>query len=218
MGVLSSVHLVDRLFKKELGDPNRIFIMPPPEQKYLKDASVDLMLGNHFIVTKNARFSALDARSPTTKQDIASYQERVYVPFHGRPLVLHPGTFVLGVTWQYIGLPNNVYAQVFSRSTWGRTGLTVATAVSVHPGFCGCLTLELVNHGNAPVDLYPGSRLAQIVFFEVDQVAQVEAPSHSKYCGLIEPSFSRLYDELEELRQLERIGKIATLQDKAIAD
>ena len=32
---------------------------------------------------------------------------------------------------------------VIGRSSWGRRGLVIATAVEVHPGFVGCLTLEI---------------------------------------------------------------------------
>ncbi len=113
----------------------------------------------------------------------------------------------MGVTWQYIGLPHNIYAQVFSRSTWGRVGLTVATAVSIHPGFCGCLTLELVNNGNAPLALHPGSRIAQIVFFDTGAVENTSQVSASVYCGMTEPDFSKLYKEYEELQVWETIGK-----------
>lgn len=213
MTVLSSKKIIDRLFIDDPRKPERIFITPTPERKEIKDASIDLKLGNYFIVTKAAKFSILDATEEATKKDIASYQEKVFIPFHEH-LVLHPGTFVLGVTWQYIGLPNNVYAQVFSRSTWGRAGLTVATAVSIHPGFCGCLTLELVNHGNAPLALHPGSRIAQIVFFETDITDRKKLPINmSKYCGMTEPDFSKMYLEREELEKWKKIGKLASQQD-----
>ena len=140
MSVLSAGELRDRIYRKDAADPERIFIVPSPASDEILDASIDLSLGNSFIVTRSARFSALEALEETTEVDIASYQERVFVPFHEK-LVIHPGTFILGATWQYIGLPEGVQAQVLARSTWGRAGLTVATAVAVHPGFVGCLTL-----------------------------------------------------------------------------
>jgi len=211
MSVLSSKQIFDRLYRDNPRDPERIFLMPTPNPGEIKDASVDLVLGNYFIVTKTAKFSILDASERATRQDIASYQEKVFVPFN-KHLVLHPGTFVLGITWQYIGLPNNIYAQVFSRSTWGRAGLTVATAVSVHPDFCGCLTLELVNNGNVPLALHPGSRIAQIVFFDVEPTVASEPIRVSKYCGMTEPEFSKLYEEYKELEEWKRIGELASLQ------
>jgi len=55
-------------------------------------------------------------------------------------------------------------AYVAGRSTWGRLGLIVATAVGVHPGFAGNLTLELRNLGETPLTLYPGQTIAQLFF------------------------------------------------------
>ena len=212
MSVLSSNQLKGRIFKGDPRDPARIFVIPAPKRSEIKDASIDLVLGNYFIVTKTAKFSILDAGEDISERRIASYQEKVFVPF-GEYLVLHPGTFVLGVTWQYIGLPSNIYAQIFSRSTWGRTGLTIATAVSVHPGFCGCLTLELVNNGNAPLALHPGSRIAQIVFFNSGIEEEDTPTSVSKYCGMTEPDFSKLYMEYEELKRWKRIGKRTSFKE-----
>lgn len=211
MSVLSSDELVDRIYKHDAADPKRIFIVPTPRRDGIKDTSIDLVLGNYFIVTRTARFRALEAYSEETKKAIASYQEKVLIPF-GEYLVLHPRTFILGVTWQYIGLPNDIHAQVVARSTWGRAGLTVATAVVVHPCFCGCLTLELVNNGNAPIALYPGSRVAQMIFMYTKPIEAAHVARASKYFGTIEPGFTRLHDERPELERWEQIGRHISFQ------
>jgi dCTP deaminase len=44
--------------------------------------------------------------------------------------------------------------------------LVIATATAIHPGFQGVITLELVNHGNVPLVLYPGLLVAQVIFTE----------------------------------------------------
>lgn len=211
MSVLSADELVDRIYRHNAADPKRIFIVPTPRRESIKDTSIDMMLGNHFIVTRTARFSALDAYREETEKDIASYQERVLIPF-GEQLVLHPRTFILGVTWQYIGLPNDIHAQVVTRSTWGRAGLTVATAVVVHPCFSGCLTLELVNSGNAPIVLYPGSRIAHMIFMHVEPGKTIPLTGASKYFGMTEPGFTKLHDERPELEKWEQIGKHVSFQ------
>lgn len=211
MSVLSADELVDRIYRHDAADPKRIFIVPTPRRGGIKDTSIDLMLGNHFIVTRTARFPALDAHREETEKDIASYQERVLIPF-GEQLILHPGTFILGVTWQYIGLPNDIHAQVVARSTWGRAGLTVATAIVVHPCFSGCLTLELVNNGNAPIALYPGSRVAQMIFMHTEPGKTIPITGVSKYFGMTEPGFTKLHDERPELERWKQIGRHVSFQ------
>jgi dCTP deaminase len=59
-------------------------------------------------------------------------------------------------------------AYVVGRSSFGRLGLIIATAIGVHPHFFGALTLELRNLGEAPVRLYPGQTIAQLFFHELD--------------------------------------------------
>lgn len=211
MSVLSRSELIERIYCKDVQDPKRIFIVPSPQREEIGEASIDLCLGNRFIVTKSAKFDSLRAWEKTTPTELASYQEKVLIPFDHH-LVVHPGSLILGVSWQYIGLPKDVQAQVVSRSTWGRAGLTVATAFVVHPGFVGCLTLELVNSGNAPIALRPGTRLAQMIFMHVTGVSAADTTSMSRYFGMTEPGFSRLYDECDELDRWKKIGEHVSFQ------
>ncbi len=60
-------------------------------------------------------------------------------------------------------MPVNLSGYVLSRSRYGRIGLMVATATYIHPGWKGCLTLELFNYGEVPINLYCGSQMAQLV-------------------------------------------------------
>ena len=52
--------------------------------------------------------------------------------------------------------------------------MIIATACNVDPGFKGCITLELVNSGEAPLVLYPGVRIAQLVFHHADGKAKYD--------------------------------------------
>src|SRR6202034_1896322 len=99
---------------------------------------------------------------------LSTLYRRQYVPFGGR-IVIHPHQFILAATLEYIRLPTDLMAYVIGRSTWGRLGLIVATAVGIQPGFAGTLTWELRNLGEAPLSLYPGQIIAQIFFHRVSQ-------------------------------------------------
>jgi dCTP deaminase len=85
----------------------------------------------------------------------------------GDAVTIHPHQFILGVTLEYIRLPSDLMAYVVGRSSFGRLGLIIATAIGVHPHFFGALTLELRNLGEAPVRLYPGQTIAQLFFHEL---------------------------------------------------
>src|SRR5262245_18868742 len=84
-----------------------------------------------------------------------------YVRF-GDKYILHPGSFVFGVTLEWLRLPGDLAAYVIGRSSWGRRGLIIATATGVHPGFKGCLTLALTNVGEIPIAIKPGMETCQL--------------------------------------------------------
>jgi deoxycytidine triphosphate deaminase len=120
----------------------------------------DLRLGRIFTVFQRASVS--DINSLAGDADLSVIQREVQVGW-GDHFVLHQAELVLATTFESLRLDNDVSAQVLSRSSVGRLGLLSATAVQVHPGFRGCLTLELVNLANVPLRLTPGQRVAQIV-------------------------------------------------------
>ena len=54
------------------------------------------------------------------------------------PFVLHPGEFVLGVTLEYVALPDDLVGRLDGKSSLGRLGLVVhSTAGFVDPGWKG---------------------------------------------------------------------------------
>lgn len=148
----------------------RIIVTPRIEEPG-NSPSLDLRLGNRFIVFQRTGISTFNARRGNNPRAVQRFIER---PFSS-PFVLHPGEVVLASALEYIALPVDVGAQVITRSSYGRLGLITATAVQVHPLYRGCLTLELVNLGTVPLTLYPGERVAQLVFFSV-QVSEPDRP------------------------------------------
>ncbi len=191
MGTLSTQEIRNRL-KEKL--PTRLVITPLLEkEEQTKDNTVDLRLGNEFIITQQTSFEAIEpTRRKEIEKRIGQYQQRVRIGFHEK-FVLHPGQLILGSTLEYVALPNNLSAYVIGRSSWGRLGLVIATATEVSPCFKGSITLELVNLGEAPLVLYPGVRIAQLVLHTVEGVGTYEG----RYNCPTGPEFSRIYLDKE---------------------
>jgi len=93
---------------------------------------------------------------------------RSYHVCFGEDFILHPRSFVLGVTLEWLRFPSDLGGYVTGRSSWGRRGLVIATATGVHPGFTGCLTLELANLGDIPISIRPGMTVGQLFVHAVD--------------------------------------------------
>ncbi|MFI5117558.1 MAG: dCTP deaminase [Terriglobales bacterium] len=162
---------------------DRLVISPLLDlEKQLKPgtASVDVRLGQRFHVPLRAKLSQLDLLSPTHQADLLKYKDDTFVPI-GDYFVLHPGQFVLGETLEWIRLPRNLVAYVIGKSTWGRDGLIIATAIGVHPNFSGILTLEISNVGEIPIYLYPGLAIAQLFLASVELTTESVSPVPSAF-------------------------------------
>lgn len=171
MTTLSTERIIERLREKDLS--KRLVVSPlldPDEQAKAGQAAIDVRLGFEFALVTASSLGVIDeyADNPENRPlHFQSLYRREYVPF-GTGIVIHPHQFMLATTLEYIRLPPDLMAYVAGRSTWGRLGLIVATAVGIHPNFAGSLTLELRNLGETPLKIYPGQTIAQLFFHEVN--------------------------------------------------
>jgi dCTP deaminase len=187
--ILKADRIADRLENRE-GDDDPLVITPEPNLESLRTSgsgSIDLRLGTWFVSLRQSRASHLELRDvaelPETSNPVAKaasidppkrYRGRLtrtqYVPF-GEEFYLHPRQFVLGVTLEWVRFPKNLAGYVVGKSSWGRRGLIIATAVGVHPGFAGCLTLEITNLGEMPIQIIPGMEVCQLFIHQGDSTS-----------------------------------------------
>lgn len=158
--------LSDTDIQKQIAQDN--LSIEPYEKDNVEPASVDLRLGTeHKLVRARgpASNNVVDAASDTT--DGLVYDELE------SPLIVSPGAFILTTTLERVEIPDDIVAHVLGRSSLGRLGISVhQTAGYIDPGFTGDITLELSNHGPAPVSLEPGQRICQIVFEKLSSKAE----------------------------------------------
>lgn len=155
----------------------------------VQPASVDVRLDRYFRIFENHRYDAID---PATDQ---SELTRMVSPSGTDPFILHPGEFVLGATYEYVTLPDDIAARLEGKSSLGRLGLlTHSTAGFIDPGFQGHVTLELSNMATLPIKLYPGMKVGQLCFFRLSSAADHpygSATTGSHYQGQRGPTASR---------------------------
>jgi dCTP deaminase len=172
--ILKTDYITDLLEAPDEKDP--LIISPRPDTNELRksgSASLNLRLGCWFVTLQRTRASLLAVTDPTKPSASESrLTKKHYVPF-GKEFVLHPGGFVLGVTLEWIRLTRTLAGYVIGRSSWGRRGLIIATATGVHPGFSGCLTLELSNVGEIPIEIRPGAEICQLFLHEVHSTSKL---------------------------------------------
>jgi dCTP deaminase len=177
--ILKSDQIADLLEGgKPVGDPLVITPFPNLEQfRTSGSGSIDLRLGCWFSSLRQGRTPFLDVGSKDSGHQKAEALTKLQYVRFGEKFVLHPRAFVLGSTLEWIRLPKKHAGYVTSRSSWGRRGLIIATATGVHPGFTGCLTLELFNSGEVPIALYPGMAISQLFLHTVSSKSKTSAQS-----------------------------------------
>lgn len=155
----------------------------PMDAEQVEPASVDLRLGNRFLVPKPTD-GIYSMSEPPEYEEIVS--DTFIVPTRG---------FVLATTVEYIRLPDDLTAFVEGRSSVGRLGLFIQNAGWVDPGFEGAITLELYNANAAPMKIEAGRRICQLVIAKADGV--VENPYRGKYQGQSVTTGSRIHMDSE---------------------
>jgi dCTP deaminase len=172
-----------------LREPNpeaRLFITPILDSAQISGASFDVRLGFDYVTIKRGNVGTFD---PATEEKSGDRFKTPHFLNRKRPFYLHPNEMALASTLEHFRLPLSVGAYATSRSTWGRRGLIIATATAINPGFSGVITLELVNHGNVPLVLYPGICVAQLIFHSAEGAVRY-AGSLSNQTGPLQPRVS----------------------------
>ena len=165
-------------------------LISPVTDKQINPASVNLTLGNTYLIPKVKKVGS------TYLGDEVEYHRFEVNEGHGFPI--DPGEFILATTQERVNIPSNIAAFVQGRSSIGRIGLTTQNAGFVDPGFHGHITLELVNESPNTIILKEGYPVAQLVFFEC---YPVERPYRGKYNDQVEATGSRMYlDEVNKCK------------------
>jgi dCTP deaminase len=190
------VVLSDKTIRSEI-EAGRI-VVDPYDPDLIQPSSIDVRVDRRFRVFRNNRTAVIDPR-------VEQPELTELVEITGdEPFILHPGEFVLGATYERVGLPDDLVARLEGKSSLGRLGLLIhSTAGYVDPGWEGTLTLELSNVANLPIKLYDGMKIGQISFQRLSSAVEVaygDARIGSRYRGQTDPTASRYHADFERTR------------------
>jgi dCTP deaminase len=136
-------------------------IISPFSNSQLRSCGITLHLGHNLL--KPQKDSVIDVKYGKN----CSYQDFKISDIE--PYTLQSGEFLLAHTLEEVTLSTKHSLLIEGRSTLARVGLTIVqTAMLVEPGHSGrAITLELVNHGPNPINLYPKMKIARALIFEL---------------------------------------------------
>lgn len=187
---LSAEHLAQRLWNGAAKIDNDVTLCVVPllnvdEIRKKNAAALDLRLGRWFRTMRQSKVTEIQVGDTRSEEGISKEH---YIRFDDH-FVLHPGEFVIGITLEWLKFPYDLSGYVTGKSSWGRRGLIIETAAGIHPGFTGCLTLELANVGGAPIKLNPGMQICQIFFHLVESSKRA---SSTQFVGYRKPGLGRV--------------------------
>jgi dCTP deaminase len=169
--ILSNLEIIEAV---KAGD---IIIDPSPElpasgapPSCFDSTALDLRLGDVIQIPKRDLTYSFNLKTPGR---LAQFLKDVYETHpisQSGGFTLEPRRFALANTFEKVTLPINpgrpcYAARIEGRSSYARCGLMVhLTAPTIHAGFDGRITLELINLGDYPITLYPMIPICQLIF------------------------------------------------------
>ncbi len=115
--------------------------------------------------------------------DPKEFDARSFVEFEGPVCIVPPNSFALARSVEYFRIPRNVLTICVGKSTYARCGIIV-NVTPFEPEWEGFVTLEISNTTPLPAKIYANEGLAQVLFFEGDEVCEMSyADRKGKYQG-----------------------------------
>ncbi len=115
--------------------------------------------------------------------DPKQFDEKSFVDIKGDHVIIPPNSFALARTVEYFRIPRNVMTICLGKSTYARCGIIV-NVTPFEPEWEGYVTLEFSNTTPMPAKIYANEGVAQVLFFEADEVCEVSYKDRGgKYQG-----------------------------------
>ena len=134
----------------------------------------DVRCSDEFKVFPNINSATVDPKH---------FDESSFVSVRGDECVIPPNSFALASTVEYFRIPRNVLTICLGKSTYARCGIIV-NVTPLEPEWEGHVTLEFSNTTTLPAKIYANEGVAQMLFFESDEVCEVSYKDRGgKYQG-----------------------------------
>lgn len=140
----------------------------------LSSYGYDVRIADEFKIFTNVFGAVVDPKS---------FDPKSFVDYRGEVCIIAPNSFALGRTIEYFRIPRNTMTICVGKSTYARCGI-ITNVTPLEPGWEGYVTLEISNTTPLPAKIYANEGIAQILFFESDELCEISyADKSGKYQG-----------------------------------
>jgi dCTP deaminase len=149
----------------------------------LSSYGYDIRVADEFKVFTNINSTVIDPKK---------FDPRSFVDLKSDVCIVPPNSFALARTVEYFRIPRNVLTVCLGKSTYARCGIIV-NVTPFEPEWEGSATLEISNTTPIPAKIYANEGIAQVLFFESDEVCAVSyRDKKGKYQAQLEVTLPRL--------------------------
>jgi len=122
----------------------------------------DVRCANEFKIFTNINSTIVDPKN---------FDEKSFVDVQSDVCIIPPNSFALARTVEYFRIPRSTLVVCLGKSTYARCGIIV-NVTPLEPEWEGHVTLEFSNTTNLPAKIYANEGVAQMLFFESDEVCE----------------------------------------------
>ena len=134
----------------------------------------DVRCSNEFKIFTNTHSAIVDPKE---------FDPNSFIDVTADECIIPPNSFALARTIEYFKIPRSVLTLCLGKSTYARCGIIV-NVTPLEPEWEGHVTLEFSNTTNLPAKIYANEGVAQMIFFESDQVCETSYKDRGgKYQG-----------------------------------
>ena len=138
----------------------------------LSSYGYDIRVANEFKIFTNVFSVTVDPKQ---------FDPKSMIDFNGDVCIIPPNSFALARTVEYFRIPRDTLTICVGKSTYARCGIIV-NVTPFEPEWEGYVTLEISNTTPLPAKIYANEGIAQVLFFEGDEVCEVSyADRKGKY-------------------------------------
>ncbi len=138
----------------------------------LSSYGYDVRIANEFRVLKVSQDFVIDPKD---------FKTEFFEEHRGKECIIPPHSLCLARTVEYFRIPRGVLAICVGKSTYARCGILV-NITPLEPEWEGYITIGITNTTSCPAKIYAGEGIAQVIFFEADEVCRTSyADRKGKY-------------------------------------
>jgi dCTP deaminase len=123
----------------------------------------DMRVAHSFRIFTNVNSAIVDPKQ---------FDDRSFVEYEGDVAIIPPNSFALATSVEYFRIPRKVMTICVGKSTYARCGI-ITNVTPFEPEWEGHVTLEISNTTPLPAKIYAGEGIAQVLFFESDEICEV---------------------------------------------